>query len=109
MLREVVDPKTGAVITAEPMFRCALSCEHWWRTVPTLQMSPLNPEDVDDDAEDHAYDEWRYAMMARPLRPQKVVAVPQGSIRDERARLIKAKEYARRHGCSLEAAYQRQA
>ena len=107
MLREVVDHKTGAVITAEPMFRCALSCEHWWRTVPSLQMSPLNPEDVDDEAEDHCYDEWRYAMMSRPLRPQKVVAVPQGSIREERARLIRAKDYSRRHGVSLNQAYER--
>jgi hypothetical protein len=31
--------------------------------VPTLPRSPRNPEDLDTQAEDHAADEWRYAMM----------------------------------------------
>ena len=33
------------------------------RTVPTLPRSSRNPEDLDTHAEDHAADEWRYAMM----------------------------------------------
>ena len=26
-------------------------------------------EDIDTDAEDHIADEWRYAMMSRPIKP----------------------------------------
>mgnify|MGYP003657783513 FL=1 len=33
------------------------------RTVPTLPRAARNPEDLDTFAEDHAADEWRYAMM----------------------------------------------
>ena len=44
-------------------------------TVPLLPTKPTDPEDVDPTAEAHAYDEWRYLLMARPYRaklePQK--------------------------------------
>lgn len=43
------------------------NCINWWRTVPVLPTDPLNPEDVDTDAEDHAYDETRYMLSARPF------------------------------------------
>jgi hypothetical protein len=37
------------------------------RTVPDLPYDPANTEDVDTSADDHVYDEWRYAMtLARP-------------------------------------------
>lgn len=42
------------------------SCEHTIRTLPTLQHDEKNPEDLDTDAEDHAADETRYAVMSRP-------------------------------------------
>jgi hypothetical protein len=44
------------------------TCVHWWRTVPVLPLDELNPEDVDSSAEDHAYDETRYMLSARPYR-----------------------------------------
>ncbi len=45
-------------------------CEDSIRTIPTLQHDEDDPEDVDTDAEDHAYDETRYACMARPWVPK---------------------------------------
>lgn len=39
------------------------TCEDWLRTVPTLPYSTTKKEDVDSDAEDHAYDETRYFCM----------------------------------------------
>lgn len=43
------------------------SCENTIRTIPYLQHAEKNPEDLDTDAEDHAADETRYAVMSRPL------------------------------------------
>lgn len=41
-------------------------CEDTIRTLPILQHDDKDPEDVDTEAEDHAYDETRYAVMSRP-------------------------------------------
>lgn len=43
------------------------SCEHTIRTLPYLQHDEKNSEDLDTDAEDHAADETRYAVMSRPM------------------------------------------
>ena len=43
------------------------SCEATIRTLPYLQHAERNPEDLDTDAEDHAADETRYAIMSRPI------------------------------------------
>jgi hypothetical protein len=51
-----------------PHLQVFSTCVHWWRTVPVLPLDKLNPEDVDTDAEDHAYDECRYMMSARPMK-----------------------------------------
>lgn len=42
------------------------SCEQMIRTLPYLQHDEKNSEDLDTDAEDHAADELRYAVMSRP-------------------------------------------
>jgi len=42
------------------------SCENTIRTLPYLQHDEKNAEDLDTDAEDHAGDETRYAIMSRP-------------------------------------------
>jgi hypothetical protein len=52
-----------------PGFLIFSNCINWWRTVPSLPISKLNPEDVDTDAEDHAYDQCRYMLSARPYKP----------------------------------------
>lgn len=49
------------------------TCKDWIRTVPVLPYSTTKPEDVDSDAEDHAYDDTRYFLMARPVVPRKKV------------------------------------
>lgn len=43
------------------------TCKDWIRTVPNLPYSTKKPEDIDTNAEDHAYDETRYFLMARPI------------------------------------------
>ena len=47
-------------------------CEDFWRTVPTLQHSDKDPEDLDTDGEDHVADEVRYACMSRPWKPKLI-------------------------------------
>lgn len=42
------------------------NCEHWLRTVPVLQSDMTEPDDVDTDSEDHAADDTRYFVMAKP-------------------------------------------
>ena len=42
------------------------TCKHVIRTLPSLPVDMRNPEDVDTDAEDHAYDALRYGLMSRP-------------------------------------------
>jgi len=45
------------------------TCIHWLRTVPGLPSDPNHPEDVDSDAEDHAWDATRYGVMRRRAVP----------------------------------------
>jgi hypothetical protein len=42
-------------------------CRDTIRTLPMMQHSETNPEDLDTDSEDHAVDEVRYACMSRPF------------------------------------------
>lgn len=46
-------------------------CDDSIRTIPTLQVDPVDPEDLDTESEDHAADETRYACMARPYTVYK--------------------------------------
>lgn len=59
---------------------CFTTCIDSLRTIPVLQHDDLRPEDVDSDAEDHAADEWRYAVMSRPFiheRPKEPIPITQ--------------------------------
>lgn len=58
-----------------PLLYVFSTCRDFIRTVPTLPYSLLSPEDVDTDAEDHAYDEARYFCMAHPA-PRREQAPP---------------------------------
>ena len=46
------------------------TCKDFIRTMPELQFSTTNPEDLDTTGEDHIADETRYMCMARPIKPQ---------------------------------------
>lgn len=101
--------KDGVVVQERPQVVVFNNCTHFWRTMQLLGLDPKNSEDVETDRqEDHVYDEFRYACMSRPIVPRhKVAGPPPGSFAAERARLIRAKKYAQRHGVSLAAAYQK--
>jgi len=57
-----------------PMLYFLDCCEDSIRTIPALQHDENDEEDVDTEAEDHAYDETRYAVMSRPWIPMRTVA-----------------------------------
>ena len=106
-MEEEIDPSTGEITKSYPRCLIFRNNKHFWRTMMELRLDPKNPEDVDTDQEDHIYDEFRYACMARPVIPRKKERIPPGSFMAERNKYIKAKKYAQRHGVSLEAAYGR--
>lgn len=59
-----------------PMLYFSDACEDTIRTLPILQHDDKDPEDLDTEAEDHAADETRYAVMSRPWLPR--INSPQG-------------------------------
>lgn len=48
------------------------TCKHALRTLPLLQFSKTDPEDLDSSQEDHFADSFRYFCMSRPLSPDKI-------------------------------------
>lgn len=54
-----------------PMIYTFHTCKDSIRTIPVLQHDFKKPEDLDTEAEDHAADEWRYAVMAN-VKPRHV-------------------------------------
>jgi len=57
--------------TGRPGLYVFNTCTDWIRTVPVLPYSQTKPEDIDSEAEDHAYDETRYFLMDRPIAATK--------------------------------------
>lgn len=62
-----------------PSFYVTSNCEHFWRTVPDLQLDERDPEKGwDPDQEDHVADECAYAIVSRPklwtLKERNLVA-----------------------------------
>ena len=50
-----------------PGFYVTSNCEHFWRTVPDLQLDEIDPEKGwDPDQEDHIADECAYGIVSRP-------------------------------------------
>jgi len=65
------------------MFLISERCSDWLRTVPYISADRYNPEDIDTESEDHAYDETRYALMSdfvkyprKLLRKTKIISKP---------------------------------
>ena len=56
-----------------PMMYIFRTCKGFIRTIPLLQFSQNNPEDLCTDDEDHIADEVRYLCMARPMQPVMAV------------------------------------
>lgn len=106
-LETEIDQETGEVVNEYPKVQIFRTCEHFWRTVPALQADPNRIEDVEHKVqEDHVYDAFRYGCMFRPIRPKRpVTGPPRGSFQSERAKLLRARKYARSHGVSLDVAY----
>lgn len=66
-----------------PMIYFYDTCLATIRTLPALQHSEKDAEDVDTDAEDHAPDEIRYACMSRPIVKPKPKEKPKlGTVQD---------------------------
>lgn len=49
------------------------NCEHAIRTIPLLQYSKTDAEDLDTSQEDHFADSFRYFCMSRPIKPQPAI------------------------------------
>ena len=63
----------------EPTLKVFSNCVNLIRTLPLLPLDKNNPEDVDTDAEDHAYDALRYGCMSRPMHPSVMKELFQNS------------------------------
>jgi hypothetical protein len=50
----------------EPWLLFTKNCTHAIRTIPTLPSDERNPDDVDTEAEDHAFDAVRYRVLHEP-------------------------------------------
>ena len=60
-----------------PLLQIFSTCKHLIRTLPALQHSPAQPEDLDTKGEDHAADALRYGVMSRPYhRPPPLQQQP---------------------------------
>ncbi len=53
-----------------PMVYFFNTCKAAIRTLPLLQYSSINPEDLNTDQEDHFADSFRYFCMSRPITPK---------------------------------------
>lgn len=63
-----------------PMMQVSSACKDFIRTIPSLCMDELKPEDIDSDQEDHIYDEACHICMARPINIKpNLVAISQAA------------------------------
>lgn len=63
-------------LLAENKLKIFSNCTHWLRTIPSLPPDDLNPEDIDTQAEDHAWDATRYGLMRRRRETQELQVAP---------------------------------
>jgi hypothetical protein len=73
----------GTLPDGKPGVQVFRTCDNFIRTIPNLPRDELHPEDVDTDAEDHAYDAFKYGL----TNQQKIKPPPK---QEEPARLSKA-------------------
>lgn len=69
----VKDPNTGQIQPwATPKFRVQARCVGLIREMASLPISEHDPEDVDTNAPDHAYDDVGLVLVGRPQAPERV-------------------------------------
>ena len=82
------------------------TCTWFWSLFPSIVLDPANPEDIAGKQEDHVYDEFRYACMARPIqgvaRPKQV---PRMSLHHIDKTLKEAKRRSKRTGRPVQESY----
>jgi hypothetical protein len=70
--------KAGALLVKQALEQDELAVfstmEHWLRTVPTLEPDPDDPDDVDTEAEDHAFDTTKAGLMRRTSNPDHLAS-----------------------------------
>lgn len=66
VVREYLKPFMGPNDEVTAKFKVFTTCNDFIRTIPEQQHDTKKPEDLDSDGEDHAADEFRYAIMSRP-------------------------------------------
>lgn len=49
------------------------NCEASLALIQHIPRSEKDPDDVDTEAEDHVFDDWRYRVLAAPVPPPKVI------------------------------------
>ena len=59
--------KLTDTVKKEPGLRIFSTCRNLIRTLPLLPLDDHNPEDINTNAEDHAYDALRYGCMSRHM------------------------------------------
>jgi len=76
----MLEPSTGSGTegsgTEQPGLMIFENCPNLIRTLPALPHDQVNVEDVDTDAEDHAYDALRYGLTAVNPRPARKAPPP---------------------------------
>lgn len=60
--------------TGRPMMQFFNTCRHAIRTIPLLQYSQTQPEDLDTTGEDHFADSCRYFCMMRPITARRLLS-----------------------------------
>lgn len=87
---------TDGYTTNEPMLYILDTCEDSIEQLQTIQHADKDPEDVDTEAEDHAYDDVRYGCMSRPwVKTGSQLSVPGGTtFQDMMASVLKSKKHS---------------
>ena len=84
-----IDTLLSNLPDGKPWLMVFSTCANLIRTLPALPYAKVgNPEDVDSDAEDHAYDGLRYCLTQISTKPQVALAVQQQLAGDPIARLL---------------------
>lgn len=78
-IRLLPDEISGT-ITQKPNLVIFNTCLNLIRTLPVIPTDKNDPEDVDTDSEDHAYDALRYGCMSRPMNVNQRVYRPHISV-----------------------------